>query len=63
MDKALPRFKWEVAEWQLVPSDGGRFELLVDDELVFSKLAQGRFPEVKEAIDLIAKLLQSRSKR
>jgi selenoprotein W-related protein len=63
MEKALPKFKWDVDEWQLVPSDGGRFELLVEGELVFSKLAQGRFPEPNEAIDLISKQLAARSKR
>lgn len=63
MEQALPKFKWDVAEWQLVPGDGGRFELLVDGELVFSKLATGRFPEVNEAIDLIKKQLNARSKR
>jgi selenoprotein W-related protein len=63
MEKALPQFKWDIEEWQLVPSDGGRFELLVDGDLVYSKLESGRFPEVKEAIDLIKKQLNARSKR
>ena len=63
MEKALPKFKWDIEEWQLVPSDGGRFELLVGDELVYSKLAAGRFPEINEAIDLIKKQLVARSKR
>jgi len=37
-----------------VPSDGGRFELTVDGELLWSKLKTGKFPEwaqVKAAID------------
>ena len=34
----------------LVPSDGGRFEILLDDELVYSKLATGRFPENREVL-------------
>ena len=63
MEKALPKFKWDVDEWQLVPGDGGRFELFVDGELVFSKLAAGRFPEANEAIDLIKKQLNAKSKR
>lgn len=29
----------------LVPSDGGRFELEVDGDLVYSKLDTGSFPE------------------
>ena len=53
MEKTLPEFKTNVEEWQLVPSDGGRFEIFTDGELVYSKLATGRFPEVKEVISLI----------
>jgi selenoprotein W-related protein len=29
----------------LIPSSGGVFEVTVDDELVFSKKAQDRFPD------------------
>ena len=32
----------------ILPSDGGRFEVTVDGELVFSKLAENRFPEYDE---------------
>ena len=38
----------------LVPSDGGRFEIELDGVLIYSKLAEGRYPdfaEVKAAID------------
>jgi predicted Rdx family selenoprotein len=57
MEKALPKFKQNVDEWVLVPSDGGRFEL----EVVFSKLAAGHFPETNEAIDLIRKKVAASS--
>ena len=33
----------------LVPSDGGRFEIEIDGELIYSKLSTGSFPE-EEAI-------------
>lgn len=29
----------------LIPSDGGRFELVVDGETVYSKLQTGTFPD------------------
>jgi selenoprotein W-related protein len=58
MEKTLPEFKDNVEEWQLVPSDGGRFEILTDGELVFSKLETGRFPEVDEIISLIQRKLR-----
>lgn len=33
---------------QLVPSKGGAFEVRVDGKLVFSKLAERRFPAYQE---------------
>jgi selT/selW/selH-like putative selenoprotein len=43
----------------LVPSDKGRFEVYVDDELVHSKLKTGSFPEPRE----IVKAIEARMKR
>ena len=37
----------------LVPSHGGRFEVTMDGELVFSTLAEGRFPEDREILEKI----------
>ncbi|GAB6936369.1 hypothetical protein JCM14720_22900 [Calditerricola yamamurae] len=34
----------------LVPSSGGRFEVTVDGQLVYSKLETGRFPEDGEVL-------------
>ena len=45
--------KQEISEFVIIPSDGGRFEVAVDGELMFSKLEAGRFPEEDE---IIAKL-------
>lgn len=36
-----------------MPSDGGRFEISIDGELVYSKLKTGRFPEHAEIIRLL----------
>jgi selenoprotein W-related protein len=44
----LKEYKNKIASFTLTPSDGGRFEVSVNDKLVFSKLEQGRFPEVEE---------------
>jgi selenoprotein W-related protein len=35
---------------ELVPSGGGVFEVTADGELVFSKKAQGRFPDDDEVL-------------
>ena len=40
---------------RLIESDGGVFEVVKDGRLIFSKKAQGRFPEHEEIFDLIDK--------
>jgi selenoprotein W-related protein len=37
----------------LVPSDGGRFEIFVDDRQIYSKLDTGTFPEPRDVIKAI----------
>jgi selenoprotein W-related protein len=49
----LDKYELQIGEITLVPSSGGRFEVTVDGELVFSKLAQKRFPEDEELIELV----------
>lgn len=39
------KFKQRISELVLLPSDGGRFEVKVDDELIYSKLSTGKFPD------------------
>lgn len=46
--KLLEYFKHDITMLQLVPSEGGRFEVSSDDKLVFSKLYADRFPEYDE---------------
>jgi selenoprotein W-related protein len=42
-----------VSSWELIPSDGGRFEVVVGDELVYSKLETGRHIDSDELRALI----------
>lgn len=42
----------------LVPSDGGRFEIFLDEEPVYSKLETGRFPEPREIVGVIESRLR-----
>ena len=49
----LPHFKQDIAEMILVPSDGGRFEIFVDDEQIYSKLETGQFPETRDIVKAI----------
>lgn len=46
-------FGEELGELALVPGTGGVFEVRVDGETVFSRKAEGHFPESKELKQLI----------
>jgi len=41
----------------LVPGSGGQFEVEVNGDMIFSKKAEGRYPEVKELKEAINALL------
>jgi selenoprotein W-related protein len=49
----LTTFEREIGEVALVPGSGGVLEIRVDDELIWSRGEQGRFPEMKELKQLI----------
>jgi len=42
-----------VQSLNLIPSTGGRFEWTVNGDLVYSKKATGRYPEVKDLTQAI----------
>ncbi len=44
----LSSFEDELAEVALRPGRGGVFDVAVDDQLVCSRAAEGRFPDIKE---------------
>lgn len=44
----LLTFTDELREVALVPGTGGVFEVRVDGEVIWSRRAEGRFPELKE---------------
>ena len=48
-----------VADWKLIPSFGGVFEVTVNDELVFSKKTLKRHAEEGEIRDAILKVLDT----
>ena len=47
-------FERKIDAWTLIPSGGGRFEVKVGDELVYSKLATGSFPTSDQVRELVA---------
>jgi len=53
MAEMLKEFEFYIAEWKLIPSSGGVFELTINGELVFSKKRLARHAEVNEIHELI----------
>jgi selenoprotein W-related protein len=49
----LTTFQDELGEVALLPGSGGIFEVRVENELVWSRAAQGRFPDIKELKQLV----------
>ena len=47
----------QIESFNLVPSDGGRFELSVNDDLIFSKKQLGRHAEEGEVIAVLRKYI------
>jgi selenoprotein W-related protein len=44
----------------LIPSEGGRFEVTVNDQLVYSKLQTGRHANPGEVFGLVEKYLKNK---
>jgi len=49
----LTTFQDEIGEIVLQPGAGGIFEVRVEEQVVWSRTAQGRFPEMKELKQLV----------
>lgn len=57
MAELLKEFEPEIESFTLIPSDEGRFEVVVNDRLVYSKLATNRHADPGEVSGLVRKLL------
>ena len=51
-------FEGEIESLELLPSDGGKFEVSVNGELVFSKKQLGRHAEPGEVTGLVKKIIE-----
>ena len=56
-DELLKNYEHMLEELTLVPSDGGRFEVTVNEQLLFSKLSAHRHVETGEVLGMIRKLV------
>jgi len=51
-------FEPEIKSLTLFPSDGGRFEVTVNEKLIYSKLQTRRHAEPGEVVELVRNQLQ-----
>jgi len=51
----LEKYRNAVQSLALIPSDGGVYEVIKNDNLIFSKKAEERFPELDEIIESLEK--------
>jgi selenoprotein W-related protein len=54
----LKEFEYQIGTFSLVPSDGGRFEVSADGDLVYSKLQTNRHAEPGEVAGLLRKVIK-----
>jgi selenoprotein W-related protein len=51
-------FEPEIESLTLIPSDGGTFEVVVNDRLLYSKLQTRRHAEPGEVVELLRRFIQ-----
>ncbi len=55
--KILTKYKLSVKSLELEPATGGIFELILNDELVYSKNETGSFPDEDAMVEEVGKRL------
>ena len=58
MDELLKEYEHMIESVALIPSDGGRFEVSVNGDLIYSKLQTTRHAEAGEIVKLIHKMVE-----
>jgi selenoprotein W-related protein len=56
LEELLKHYEHLVEEIKLIPADGGRFEVIVNGQLLYSKLATHRHAEPGEVLGLVRKM-------
>jgi selenoprotein W-related protein len=57
MDELLKNYEHVIETITLVPSDGGKFEVTANGQLLYSKLSTHRHAEPGEVLGLVKKLV------
>lgn len=55
--KLLTEFKQKISGLELVPGDGGCFEIDADGERIYSKLDAGAFPDEDAIVGIVGKMV------
>lgn len=58
--KLLEAYKQKIASYKLVPAAGGRFELVVDGDLLYSKLKTDEFPDEAAMVAAVGSRLKKK---
>ena len=57
VDELLKHYEHLIAEIRLIPSDRGTFEVTINGQLMYSKLATHRHAEPGEVLGLVRKMV------
>lgn len=57
MAELVREFEYEIESIELIPSDGGRYEISFDGQLIYSKLKTKRHAEPSEVLGLVRALI------
>jgi len=57
MDELLKHYEHLIESMTLLPSDGGKFEVTVNGQLLYSKLTTHRHAEPGEVLGLVRKIV------
>ncbi len=57
-EELLKNYEHLIESFTLVPSDGGKFEVTVNGELLYSKLQMHRHAEPGEVLGLVRKMVE-----
>lgn len=58
--RLLEKYKQRITSLELIPAGGGCFELSVGDELIYSKLKTGEFPDEAKITETVGKRLAAK---
>jgi selenoprotein W-related protein len=57
MEELLKHYEHLIEEIKMIPSDGGKFEVTVNGQLIYSKMSTHRHAEPGEILGLVRKMV------